>query len=208
MLKADRKEIGVIGPQMEADIFAKEYLHEIKGSSIAAECHELFHVLIGYHPPHKPLVHGERIIQANASHFPLLVDWWMRNCEESLTLHPTTREAAEKLIHQRLLIENVMYLLEVKDYDSDHGKKVVSMASASVCDEKMIRISMIFTPPEERYNEHTPNFVNLLSKHFLDYGKTCVVNTDAINQIEHNWLKPIGYRMISEEKIINFKYEV
>lgn len=191
---------GVIGRTDLVAAFCERYFQTTHLSE--ASCtRQSFHVLKDYEPPHRRV--PGRLIQADESHLELLIAWIIQfHIDAKLPVANVNRELAEKLIGPRLR-EKTVYLWVVPASESETQEKPVSMACASVAPD-MVRFGFVYTPEEDRGHGYASILVNLLTKQFLDEGKVCSLNTDADNPVSNSIYYKIGYRVISDERLISF----
>mmetsp|Transcript_3205 Transcript_3205/g.3479 ORF Transcript_3205/g.3479 Transcript_3205/m.3479 type:complete len:309 (-) Transcript_3205:153-1079(-) len=191
---------GVTGRTELVTAFCERYFQTTHLSE--ASCtRQSFHVLKDYEPPHRTV--PGRMIQADESHQELLIEWIIQfHIDAKLPVANVNRELAEKLIIPRLR-EKTVYLWVVPSSENDIQERPVSMACASVAPD-MVRFGFVYTPEEDRDHGYASILVNLLTKQFLDEGKVCSLNTDADNPVSNSIYYKIGYRVISDERLISF----
>ncbi len=181
-----------------ATTFSERYCQTTKLSE--ASClRQLFHVLIDYEPPHRSV--PGRLIQADESHLELLIQWVIQySIDAKLPRGKITRDYAERLMSTRVR-EGTVSLWIIPTIDG--GERPVSMTVATIIDD-MVRFGSVYTPEDERGHGYASILVNLLTKQFLDEGKVCTLYTDADNPVSNSIYYKIGYRVISDERIITF----
>eukprot|EP01040_Poterioochromonas_malhamensis_P016513 gene16513-18756_t len=180
-----------------ATAFSERYCQTTK--LFEASClRQLFHVLMDYEPPHRP-VPGS-LIQADESHLELLIQWIIQySIDAKLPRGKITRDYAEGLMSTRVREGAVSLWIAT----TDSGERPVSMTVATIIDD-MVRFGSVYTPEEERGHGYASILVNLLTKQFFDEGKVCTLYTDADNPVSNSIYYKIGYRVISDERIITF----
>ena len=202
---------GVIGPKHLTEAFCSVYLPLTK-LSVTSEMKQSLHVLLDYSPPKRvPLGHWRA---ADQSHVELLISWTIQFAiDAKLTSHEQTYDYAEGLVNARLA-EGSIYLWlspanrSQESVDPSHtsslSERPVSMAFVSTCSDDMVRIGMVFTPASDRNQGYASILVNLLSKWWKDQGKTCLLYTDSENPVSNSIYYQIGYRVVSDERVIRF----
>lgn len=75
---------------------------------------------------------------------------------------------------------------------------VVSMAVARKPVVGVVRISGVYTPPDERRRGYAAACVHGMTKHLVDAGFRCILYTDLANPTSNSIYRRIGYRAISE----------
>jgi uncharacterized protein len=82
---------------------------------------------------------------------------------------------------------------------------VVSMAISSKPIQGVVRISAVYTPPENRKRGYAAACVQGISRHFTDGGYRCMLYTDLGNPTSNSVYRKIGYRAVAEA--IHYRFE-
>ncbi|MEZ0224659.1 MAG: GNAT family N-acetyltransferase [Alphaproteobacteria bacterium] len=83
----------------------------------------------------------------------------------------------------------------------DTGGRAVAQAAVSGT-ENVARISMVYTPPEERGHGYAKAVVAHLSQQQLDAGKTmCCLYADARNPVSNSIYRKIGYEFVGRSSL-------
>lgn len=82
---------------------------------------------------------------------------------------------------------------------------VVSMAISSKPIQAVVRISAVYTSPENRKRGYAAACVHGISKHFNDAGYHCMLYTDLGNPTSNSVYRKIGYRAVAEA--IHYRFE-
>lgn len=80
----------------------------------------------------------------------------------------------------------------------DRGGDPVSMAVSREPTLDVVRVSNVYTPPEERNHGYAAACVYALSKLMQDAGHRCILYTDLANATSNSIYRRIGYRVVSE----------
>jgi ribosomal protein S18 acetylase RimI-like enzyme len=197
---------GLVADDENCNFFNEIYLSKT-GAVVEKEMKQHLHFLSAYQSPNLPV--GGKIIIANESHLSFLVDWQIQFAIDANLPHAeASREAMEKVVKQRLS-ENGMFLWEVEMPPNSETKtsqsSFVSMASVSPCGEDTVRVGMVYTPAVYRNHGYASMLVNVLSKSLLDQGKNCLLYSDASNVASNRIYYDIGYRVISHEKVMEYR---
>lgn len=75
---------------------------------------------------------------------------------------------------------------------------VVSMAISRKPIQGVVRVSGVYTPPENRKRGYAAACVYGISKHFTDAGDRCILYTDLGNPTSNSIYRQIGYTAVSE----------
>jgi hypothetical protein len=75
---------------------------------------------------------------------------------------------------------------------------IVSMAMHSQPIEKVVRISGVYTPPEQRSRGYAAACVHGLSSHLTQAGNRCMLYTDLGNPTSNSIYRRIGYKAVAE----------
>jgi GNAT superfamily N-acetyltransferase len=75
---------------------------------------------------------------------------------------------------------------------------VVSMAISSKPMREVVRISAVYTPPENRKRGYAAACVHGVSRYFTDEGYRCILYTDLGNPTSNSIYRRIGYRAVAE----------
>lgn len=86
----------------------------------------------------------------------------------------------------------------------DDGEPV-SMAANSVPVENVVRVQVVYTPPERRNRGYASACVGALSKQIRDGGCRCILYTDLGNPISNSVFRRIGYRAVAEA--LRYRFE-
>ena len=81
----------------------------------------------------------------------------------------------------------------------------VSMASRTVPVEGVVRVQLVYTPPENRGKGYASACVASLSKQIRNEGYRCILYTDLGNPISNAIYRRIGYRAVVEG--IQYRFE-
>ncbi|MCY3743551.1 MAG: GNAT family N-acetyltransferase [Candidatus Poribacteria bacterium] len=81
----------------------------------------------------------------------------------------------------------------------------VSMAARTVPVEGVMRVQLVYTPPESRNKGYASACVASLSKQILSEGYRCILYTDLGNPTSNTIYRRIGYRAIAEA--IQYRFE-
>lgn len=79
----------------------------------------------------------------------------------------------------------------------EHGG-AVSMAAASEPANGVVRVQMVFTPPEHRNLGYASACVGALSRRILDAGDRCILYTDLANPTPQSVYRRLGYRAVED----------
>ena len=82
---------------------------------------------------------------------------------------------------------------------------VVSIASRTVPVEGVVRVQLVYTPPEHRSKGYASACVASLSKQIRDEGHRCILYTDLGNPISNAIYRRIGYYVVAEG--IHYRFE-
>ena len=82
---------------------------------------------------------------------------------------------------------------------------VVSIASRTVPVEGVVRVQLVYTPPEHRSKGYASACVASLSKQIRDEGHRCILYTDLGNPISNAIYRRIGYSVVAEG--IHYRFE-
>jgi len=80
----------------------------------------------------------------------------------------------------------------------DQNGKTTSMAVGREAAQGVVRLSGVYTPPEQRNHGCAEACVHALSKHLRDRGNRCVLYTDLGNPTSNSIYRRIGYRAVGE----------
>jgi hypothetical protein len=86
----------------------------------------------------------------------------------------------------------------------DDGEPV-SMAAKSEPVEGIVRVQVVYTPPERRNCGYARACVGDLSKQIRDIGYRCILYTDLGNSISNSVFRRIGYRAVAEA--LRYRFE-
>ena len=86
-----------------------------------------------------------------------------------------------------------------------HSAGPVSMASNTVPVEGVVRVQLVYTPPEHRNNRYASACVASLSKQIRDEEYRCILYTDLGNPTSNSIYRRIGYRAVAEA--IQYRFE-
>jgi ribosomal protein S18 acetylase RimI-like enzyme len=81
----------------------------------------------------------------------------------------------------------------------------VSMAVGSQPVEGVVRVSGVYTPPENRGRGYAEACVHGISRHFSQAGYRCVLYTDLGNPTSNSIYRRIGYKAVSEA--LHYRFE-
>ena len=82
---------------------------------------------------------------------------------------------------------------------------VVSIVSRTVPVEGVVRVQLVYTPPEHRSQGYASACVASLSKQIRDEGYRCILYTDLGNPISNSIYRRIGYYVVAEG--IHYRFE-
>jgi ribosomal protein S18 acetylase RimI-like enzyme len=77
-------------------------------------------------------------------------------------------------------------------------REAVAMTVARPAIEGVVRLSVVFTPPEKRRRGYAAACVHELSKRLTEAGLHCILYTDLGNPTSNSIYRRLGYRAISE----------
>jgi len=80
-------------------------------------------------------------------------------------------------------------------WETDH---VVSMAAASPPLDGVMRVAIVYTPPEQRGTGYASGCVAALSERILADGHRPILYTDLGNPVSNSIYRRIGYRAVGE----------
>ncbi|MDD9973423.1 MAG: GNAT family N-acetyltransferase [Candidatus Poribacteria bacterium] len=81
----------------------------------------------------------------------------------------------------------------------------VSMAGLTSPVEGVVRVQLVYTPPENRGNGYASACVASLSKQVRDEGHRCILYTDLGNPVSNSIYRRIGYFVVAEG--IHYRFE-
>ena len=87
----------------------------------------------------------------------------------------------------------------------DKEGKRMSMAVSRGPTQDVVRISGVYTPPENRNHGYAAACVHALSGHLRDSGYRCILYTDLGNPTSNSIYRRIGYRAIAEA--LRYRFE-
>jgi uncharacterized protein len=77
-------------------------------------------------------------------------------------------------------------------------RETVSMAVSREPIEGVVRVSGVYTPPDQRKRGYAAACVHALSKHLRDAAYRCILYTDLGNPTSNSIYRRIGYRAVAE----------
>lgn len=80
----------------------------------------------------------------------------------------------------------------------DQKGEAMSMAVSREPVQGVVRLSGVYTPPENRKQGHAAACVHALSKHLRDLGYRCILYTDLGNPTSNSIYRRIGYKAVAE----------
>jgi len=87
----------------------------------------------------------------------------------------------------------------------DRGGETVSMAIGREPVQGVVRLSGVYTPPEERKHGYATACVHALSNKLRDAGYRCILYTDLGNTTSNSIYRRIGYRAVAEA--LRYRFE-
>lgn len=172
---------GVLGPNVEAKVFADEWVSKTGKSlrpGLGQRIYACFRVV-------QPAYSPGRLRRARKDDEPLLLQW----CREFIveTGVPETADPCNGLIHNELA-DGFLYIWE--------DGQPVSMAGLTGESAHGIRVSLVYTPPILRKKGYATSCVAALTQRILDSGKRfCCLYTDLGNPTSNNIYQKIGYEL-------------
>ena len=121
-----------------------------------------------------------------------LIDWVCRFYADTGVQDSSSESIVDKRLHTGQL-----YLWD--------NAGVVSIASRTVPVEGVVRVQLVYTPPENRSQGYASACVASLSKQIRDEGYRCILYTDLGNPISNSVYRRIGYRAVVEG--IQYRFE-
>ena len=122
-----------------------------------------------------------------------LTDWVCRFYADTTSVRESE---AEELVDERLSAEQ-LYLWD--------NAGAVSIAGRTVPVEGVVRVQLVYTPPENRSKGYASACVASLSKQIRDEGYRCILYTDLGNPISNAVYRRIGYNVVVEG--IRYRFE-
>jgi predicted GNAT family acetyltransferase len=87
----------------------------------------------------------------------------------------------------------------------DRNGEAISMAVARDPVERVVRLSGVYTPPEQRRHGYAAACVHSLSSRLRDAGYRCILYTDLANPTSNSIYRRIGYRAVAEA--LRYRFE-
>lgn len=121
-----------------------------------------------------------------------LIDWVCRFYADT-----GVQDSSSESIVDRRLPAGQLYLWD--------NAGAVSVASRTVPVEGVVRVQLVYTPPENRSKGYASACVARLSKQIRDEGYRCILYTDLGNPISNSIYRRMGYRAVVEG--IQYRFE-
>ena len=121
-----------------------------------------------------------------------LIDWVCRFYADT-----GVQDSSSESIVDRRLPAGQLYLWD--------NAGAVSVASRTVPMEGVVRVQLVYTPPENRSQGYASACVARLSKQIRDEGYRCILYTDLGNPISNSIYRQMGYRAVVEG--IQYRFE-
>jgi len=86
----------------------------------------------------------------------------------------------------------------------EDGGRPVSMAAASPAYGRVVRVSLVYTPPERRRHGYAAACVAAVTARQLAQGNRCMLYTDLANPTSNRVYQRIGYRRIGDAVDLRF----
>ena len=180
---------GIVGPSDVATIFANKWT-QLTGQKSVEYRDQIIYVLKNVLLP--PPVDG-KLRFAKADEAPLIAGWisaFSKDMPKAEQLNE--KEALKKA--ETLIQEERVAVWSVKG-------KAVSQASVTGTDT-VTRVSMVYTPPEQRNHGYASAIVAHLSQMQLDQGKKmCCLYADARNPVSNSIYRKIGYEFVGRSSL-------
>ncbi|MDQ4077975.1 MAG: GNAT family N-acetyltransferase [Chloroflexota bacterium] len=181
---------GVLGPTDEARAFAERW-QQLTGTSYHLDISQRIYQLEAVEPV--PMAPGY-LRPATAADRDLLVRWAAAFTEDAFG-------SAEGYDAERTVDGYLRYRTA---YIWEDGEPV-SMAVAHGPTPNGIRVSFVYTPPEQRRKGYATACVATLSQRLLDQGRRyCFLFTDLANPTSNHIYQEIGYRPVCDVDALEF----
>lgn len=180
----------IVGPSDVAAAFAGEWT-KLTGQKTVEYMDQIIYSLKTVHFP--PLVEGSFRL-AHEGEAPLLAEWMMAFARDSLPKaeHLSAEEALQKT--QDRIAQGSLAVWDVKG-------QAVSQAGVSGTDA-VARVSLVYTPPEQRGKGYASAVVARLSQQLLDQGRSmCCLYADARNPVSNSIYRKIGYQFVGRSSL-------
>ena len=180
---------GVNGDAATAAAFAGQWTERSKSGAVPTQGQRLYELVeLNQLPP----VEGS-LKQADPSHRDLALEWLRAFLAET----QTPDNGAERLIDTSLASGLLWF------WQTDNP---VSMAIRRKPIQGVVRVSAVYTPPENRKHGYAAACVHAVSKALIETGYRCVLYTDLGNPTSNSIYRQIGYRAVAETIHYRFDY--
>ena len=71
----------------------------------------------------------------------------------------------------------------------------------------VVRMQMVYTPPSKRNRGYAQTCISSLSKHLVEQGHRCMLDTDLGNPVSNSIYHRVGYRVVAEGLRYRFSSE-
>ena len=180
---------GVNGDAATASAFAGRWTEQSKSGAVPTQGQRLYELVeLKQIPP----VEGY-LKQAEATDRELALEWLRAFLAET----QTPDNGAERLIDTSLA-QGFLWLW--------HTDKPVSMAIRRKPIQDVVRVSAVYTPPENRRHGYAAACVHAVTKALIETDHRCVLYTDLGNPTSNSIYRQIGYRAVAETIHYRFDY--
>lgn len=181
---------GIVGPSDIASSFAETW-GTLTGQKSVEFMDQIIYSLtkVSFPPP----IDGN-IRPAQPSEAPIIAGWIRAFAADALPKSEQLTEAAALKKAEDIINAGRMFVWDVK------GKPVAQAAVSGT--QNTARISMVYTPPEERGHGYAKSVVAWLSQQQLDMGKSmCCLYADARNPVSNSIYRKIGYEFVGRSSL-------